>query len=1169
MFDDENHNGIPELGESGIPEVTVQLYYETGLIDEVVTNYYGQYTLRTSFSGQHDLTEFDLPGYVSTTPNNLSVSLTTGSSGPSPVAFGDFYGTKITGKIFNDTNVNGVLDAESGLPGALVSCGGDSFNTSSDGSYTLYVSGTGLFNLTEVNPTLWDEVQGGYLPYVSTNAIPGSVNVSKVDADRLRVDITSPGTVLTGNDFGDVKGTQVCTVSGMVFDDLNANGLLDVDETGLAGVTVALSGGMAMTTGSDGLFLMYYRSNEIVYLNASFYVHGTAGYEIEGNLTLDENYIHTNAIPGHPNVSKVDSRTLMVHCGFNETYAENMFGVVHKENNVAVVSGYVFYDEDENGVFNASSSDFGIPDMNVTLEIQVDDETTNEIWALTDSNGSYKFAVLVGTEAWITSMGPEGLYPTTPESVVVSPPSPGVYPGNNFGYSNDTDIAVIFGLVFYDWDGDGLHDIGEVGLDGGSVDLLSNDVVIDNFTTSGDGLIWGTFTFIINETGTYGLSEINPAGYWSTTPDKVNVLVHTLGLEYYVDFGNTNRSDIASIYGSVFNDIDGDGIWNIDELGIPGVNITMDGVIQNTTDVYGGYAFTTNVVGIHTIQETDLLGYLSTTPNEVHVDVDTGNSYEVNFGDILTGERSMKVEKKVSKSSTGPWLDHVEVIAGEDQVWYNVTVTNTEEETLSDIIIWDDHPVDHQISLPNTTLSPGESMSTTYNYPAEYGHLKNTVDVNGAWYGEITVYVENKSSAAYTGVLPNADVSVEKKVSDSSIGPWYEHVEVVSGEDIVYYNVTVTNSGELPLESITVGDSFGPLTLPVSTILSGKSTWVNYSRLAESGYVINIASASGTYYTTYHNYGVVAIDFDTANYTGLYPDIEVDKQVYGIDGQWHDDAQVLVGETVWYRFNVENTGGLNLTGVSVVDDILGAITMPKTELAVGESMVSANVSGLELGQLGYHNNTVNAKASWNEIDVFYLDTASYTGMNYATISGSVYNDSNGTEVQEPGEVGLSGVTVTLKNGSSQLVTVVTASDGSYSFLIFEIGDYLVTETNPSGWHSTTPNEVNVTVNTLLKQDVEVDFGDIQESELLFWKQCASARGDNYTSPLLKDDRLYRIEISKQFRYNNTLDGRADAMYYSPDGWTNYYPTPGGHSFMQIDGRDIAWGAYNIAHVYSI
>ena len=33
------------------------------------------------------------------------------------------------------------------------------------------------------------------------------------------------------------------------------------------------------------------------------------------------------------------------------------------------------------------------------------------------------------------------------------------------------------------------------------------------------------------------------------------------------------------------------------------------------------------------------------------------------------------------------------------------------------------------------------------------------------------------------------------------------------------------------------------------------------------------------------------------------------------------------------------------------------------------------------------------------------------------------------------------------------------------------------------------------------------------------------------------------------------------MYYSPDGWANYYPAP--------DGGDIAWGAYNRAHIYSI
>jgi hypothetical protein len=243
--------------------------------------------------------------------------------------------------------------------------------------------------------------------------------------------------------------------------------------------------------------------------------------------------------------------------------------------------------------------------------------------------------------------------------------------------------------------------------------------------------------------------------------------------------------------------------------------------------------------------------------------------------------------------------------------------------------------------------------------------------------------------------------------------------------------------------------------------------------------------------------------------------------------------------------------------------------MPKTALAVGESMVSANVSGLELAQLGYHENTVNATTIWNEIEVFDLDTASYTGVGCATISGTVYNDSNATEVQEPGEAGLSGVTVTLYNGTTPLVSDVTAPDGGYSFLILEIGNYSVVETDPSGWYSTTPNEVEVTISELVKQNIDIDFGDIQESERLIWELWACSTGNNYTSPILADARQYRIEIFSQFIYNKTLDGRADAMYYSQDDWANYYAAPDDHSFMQIDGEDVHWGTYNSSHLYSI
>jgi hypothetical protein len=41
-------------------------------------------------------------------------------------------------------------------------------------------------------------------------------------------------------------------IQGMVFDDLNGNGSQDTGEPGVGGVTVSRTGGVAVTTGSNG-----------------------------------------------------------------------------------------------------------------------------------------------------------------------------------------------------------------------------------------------------------------------------------------------------------------------------------------------------------------------------------------------------------------------------------------------------------------------------------------------------------------------------------------------------------------------------------------------------------------------------------------------------------------------------------------------------------------------------------------------------------------------------------------------------------------------------------------------------------------------------------------------------------------------------------------------------
>jgi len=102
------------------------------------------------------------------------------------------------------------------------------------------------------------------------------------------------------------------------------------------------------------------------------------------------------------------------------------------------------------------------------------------------------------------------------------------------------------------------------------------------------------------------------------------------------DFEHTliSSPNLATIYGWVYEDMNGNGIKDPGESGIPDVIITMDGITTTTTAVDGWYYFITDVVGDHILVESDPVGYFSTTPNEVQVVVSLGNSYRVDYGDF-------------------------------------------------------------------------------------------------------------------------------------------------------------------------------------------------------------------------------------------------------------------------------------------------------------------------------------------------------------------------------------------------------------------------------------------------------------------------------------------------------------------------------------------------------
>jgi uncharacterized repeat protein (TIGR01451 family) len=451
--------------------------------------------------------------------------------------------------------------------------------------------------------------------------------MSRVDANTLRVDSPISGTVYSG-DFGDVLAAgAVITISGYVWDDngasggVLANGLRDGEEPGLAGAVVSLSSGMTQTTDAEGAFTLYAPSGEVI--------------------TVTENnpagYASTNARPG-TGARKLDNDTLIVSAlSSGSTSDGNLFGDV-LASSVAIISGTVFDDAVENGVLEGGES--GLPGVTVTLAF-----TSGHIIAVsTNSAGQYQFAVAPGAEVRITSTGPGGsFYPTTPESVIVRPPTAGVFTDNNFGYSDDVDVAVIYGKVFDDVNSSGEQDPEEPGLAGATITVTLNGGSPKTTTTSGAGLITGTFTFAVTEAGVYNVHETNPPGYRSTTKDDVKVEV-TVGHRYYVEFGDTNNPRSASIYGTAFDDLNSNGRQDATEPGLAGVVISVTvsgGVLTRTTKSYGLYSYGFEIAepGFHTVSEQDpaLPGYRSTTRDEVNLYIEPGNSYTVDFGDTTNG----------------------------------------------------------------------------------------------------------------------------------------------------------------------------------------------------------------------------------------------------------------------------------------------------------------------------------------------------------------------------------------------------------------------------------------------------------------------------------------------------------------------------------------------------
>ncbi|WP_459969577.1 DUF7507 domain-containing protein [Nocardioides pyridinolyticus] len=272
-----------------------------------------------------------------------------------------------------------------------------------------------------------------------------------------------------------------------------------------------------------------------------------------------------------------------------------------------------------------------------------------------------------------------------------------------------------------------------------------------------------------------------------------------------------------------------------------------------------------------------------------------------------------------------------------DTITYGFKVTNTGNVALSAIAVTDVKV--GTVTCPQTTLAVGASMTCTpKTYPLTQadvtaGKVDNTATVTGTGPGGQTVTDDDSVS---TTVPANPAIALDK-----TAGP----ITDVDGNgpdagDTITYSFKVTNTGNVPLNPVTVSDpKVGTVTCspnqlaPGATVACTATPYALTQADVNAGRVDNTATATGKPPT---GGNVTATDAVTV-VVPMVPKIEIDKSagaLNDLDGNGAD-----AGDQISYSFVVTNTGNVALTLVAVNDPKLGgAIPCPTTTLNPGQSM---------------------------------------------------------------------------------------------------------------------------------------------------------------------------------------------------------------------------------------